>query len=175
MPQLVAPPIGRGRSCTAPVRRSSSSAERPGIALPPTTRLATASGGKVLCQALVPLGAADFSSNLLKAQIVGLANADHDTTNAIKQSAEFGIIQHGRKLGASWSSLPMWPMLAGSAGFATHVGFVIAHLGGSASCRCCRASWCGGEMTVDAVTGGSIQALCDARHRPQHAEPRGEG
>jgi branched-chain amino acid transport system substrate-binding protein len=85
--------------------------------------LATASGGKVLCQALVPLGAADFSSNLLKAQIVGLANADHDATNAIKQSAEFGIIQHGRKLGASWSSLPMWPMLAGSAGFATHVGF----------------------------------------------------
>ena len=35
--------------------------------------------------------------------------------------------------------------------------------GGSASCWCGEASCCSGEMTVDAVTGGSIQALCDAR------------
>ena len=33
----------------------------------------------------------------------------------------------------------------------------------------------GREMMVDAITGDSIQALCDAEHRPQHAEPRGEG
>ena len=26
------------------------------------------------------------------------------------------------------------------------------------------ASCCSGEMAVDAVTGGSIQALCDAKH-----------
>jgi branched-chain amino acid transport system substrate-binding protein len=75
---------------------------------PPTTRLATASGG--MRQALVPLGTADFSSNLLQAQIVGLANADQDTTNAIMQSAEFGI-QHARSRRAYWFSSPMWPVL----------------------------------------------------------------
>ena len=31
------------------------------------------------------------------------------------------------------------------------------------------------NMMVDAVTGDSIQALCDAGYRPQHAKPRGEG
>ena len=31
------------------------------------------------------------------------------------------------------------------------------------------------RIMVDAVTGGSIQALCDARDRPQQTQPRGEG
>ncbi len=45
----------------------------------------------------------DFSSFLLQAQsskakIVGLANAGLDTTNSIKQAAEFGIVKGGQKL-----------------------------------------------------------------------------
>jgi branched-chain amino acid transport system substrate-binding protein len=44
-----------------------------------------------------PLNTADFSSFLLQAQaskakIIGLANAGGDTTNSIKQAAEFGIV-----------------------------------------------------------------------------------
>ena len=47
----------------------------------------------------------DFSSFLLQAQaskakVVGLANAGGDTTNAIKQAAEFGIVAGGQKLAA---------------------------------------------------------------------------
>ncbi len=50
-----------------------------------------------------PLNNADFSSFLLQAQsskakIIGLANAGGDTTNAIKQAAEFGIVAGGQKL-----------------------------------------------------------------------------
>ncbi|HBF53423.1 MAG TPA: ABC transporter permease, partial [Afipia sp.] len=33
-----------------------------------------------------------------KAKIIGLANAGGDTTNAVKQAAEFGIVQGGQKL-----------------------------------------------------------------------------
>ena len=55
-----------------------------------------ANGGKVLGSVRHPFPAADFSSFLLQAQasgakIIGLANAGADTTNAIKQAAEFGI------------------------------------------------------------------------------------
>lgn len=68
-----------------------------------TAAVVTQNGGKVLGEALVPLNTADFSSYLLqaagsKAQIIGLANAGSDTTNAIKQAAEFGITQRGQKL-----------------------------------------------------------------------------
>ena len=47
--------------------------------------------------------AQDFSSFLLQAQaskakIIGLANAGGDTTNAIKQASEFGIVQGGQNL-----------------------------------------------------------------------------
>lgn len=68
-----------------------------------TAAVVTANGGRVLGQSLVPLNTADFSSYLLKAQdsgsqIIGLANAGHDTTNAIKQASEFGTTQHGQKL-----------------------------------------------------------------------------
>ena len=59
--------------------------------------------GKVLGKVRHPLNAQDFSSFLLQAQaskakIVGLANAGGDTTNAIKQAAEFGIVKGGQSL-----------------------------------------------------------------------------
>src|SRR5207302_3723793 len=49
------------------------------------------------------LNTQDFSSFLLQAQaskakIVGLANAGGDTTNSIKQAAEFGIVKGGQNL-----------------------------------------------------------------------------
>ena len=60
-------------------------------------------GGKVLGKVRHPLNTADFSSFLLQAQaskakIIGLANAGGDTTNAIKQAAEFGIVKGGQSL-----------------------------------------------------------------------------
>src|SRR5438045_4949280 len=60
-------------------------------------------GGKVLGKVRHPLNAQDFSSFLLQAQaskakIIGLANAGGDTTNAIKQAAEFGIVKGGQNL-----------------------------------------------------------------------------
>ncbi|MDE2377248.1 ABC transporter substrate-binding protein [Bradyrhizobium sp.] len=68
-----------------------------------TTDIVTANGGKVLGSVRVPLNSSDFSSFLLQAQsskakIVGLANAGLDTTNSIKQAAEFGIVAGGQKL-----------------------------------------------------------------------------
>jgi branched-chain amino acid transport system substrate-binding protein len=68
-----------------------------------TTAAVTSSGGKVLGSVKHPLNTADFSSFLLQAQsskakVIGLANAGGDTTNAIKQAAEFGIISGGQKL-----------------------------------------------------------------------------
>jgi len=59
-------------------------------------------GGKVLGKVRHPFPSADFSSFLLqaqasKAQIIGLANAGADTTNAIKQGAEFGIVKGGQQ------------------------------------------------------------------------------
>src|ERR1044071_9677167 len=59
------------------------------------------SGGKVLGKFRHPLNTQDFSSFLLQAQaskakIVGLANAGGDTTNAIKQGSEFGIVRGGQ-------------------------------------------------------------------------------
>ena len=61
------------------------------------------SGGKVLGKVRHPLNAQDFSSFLLQAQaskakVIGLANAGGDTTNAIKQAAEFGIVKGGQSL-----------------------------------------------------------------------------
>ena len=60
-------------------------------------------GGKVLGNVRVPLNSADFSSFLMQAQaskakVIGLANAGGDTINAIKQAAEFGVVQRGQKL-----------------------------------------------------------------------------
>ena len=56
----------------------------------------TEAGGKVLGDVKHPLNSSDFSSFLLQAQaskakVVALANAGGDTTNALKQAAEFGL------------------------------------------------------------------------------------
>src|SRR5436853_7536963 len=63
-----------------------------------------ANGGKVLGKVRHPFPSSDFSSFLLQAQaskakVIGLANAGADTTNAIKQAAEFGIVKSGQNLG----------------------------------------------------------------------------
>ena len=68
-----------------------------------TTAVVKAAGGKVLGSVKAPLNTADFSSYLLQAQaskakVIGLANAGGDTTNSIKQAAEFGIVKGGQKL-----------------------------------------------------------------------------
>jgi branched-chain amino acid transport system substrate-binding protein len=60
-------------------------------------------GGKVLGKVRHPLATQDFSSFLLQAQaskakVIGLANAGGDTTNAIKQAYEFGIVKGGQTL-----------------------------------------------------------------------------
>jgi branched-chain amino acid transport system substrate-binding protein len=70
-----------------------------------TAAVVTATGGKVLGAVKHPLNNSDFSSFLLQAQsskakVVGLANAGGDTTNAIKQASEFGIVAGGQKLAA---------------------------------------------------------------------------
>jgi len=62
-----------------------------------------ANGGKVLGRVRHPLNTADFSSFLLQAQsskakVIGLANSGNDTTNSIKQAAEFGIVAGGQNL-----------------------------------------------------------------------------
>ena len=68
-----------------------------------TAAVVRAAGGKVLGDVRAPLNTADFSSFLLqaqasKAQVIGLANAGTDTTNAIKQAAELHIVQGGQRL-----------------------------------------------------------------------------
>ncbi len=68
-----------------------------------TAAVVVKNGGKVLGEVRHPLNTQDFSSFLLQAQaskakIIGLANAGGDTTNAIKQAAEFGIVKAGQNL-----------------------------------------------------------------------------
>ena len=68
-----------------------------------TEAVVVKTGGKVLGKVRHPLNTQDFSSFLLQAQaskakIIGLANAGGDTTNAIKQAAEFGIVKGGQNL-----------------------------------------------------------------------------
>src|ERR687888_2043095 len=68
-----------------------------------TEQVVLKNGGKVLGKVRHPLNTQDFSSFLLQAQsskakIIGLANAGGDTTNAIKQGAEFGIVKGGQNL-----------------------------------------------------------------------------
>jgi branched-chain amino acid transport system substrate-binding protein len=70
-----------------------------------TTAVVVGAGGKVIGDVKHPLNTADFSSFLLQAQaskakIIGMANAGGDTTNTIKQAAEFGIVKGGQKLAA---------------------------------------------------------------------------
>jgi branched-chain amino acid transport system substrate-binding protein len=68
-----------------------------------TSAVVTKTGGKVIGSVKHPLNSSDFSSFLLQAQaskakVIGLANAGGDTTNSIKQAAEFGIVKGGQKL-----------------------------------------------------------------------------
>ena len=68
-----------------------------------TTAAVLKAGGKVLGDVKAPLNTQDFSSFLLQAQaskakVIGLANAGGDTTNSIKQAAEFGIVKGGQQL-----------------------------------------------------------------------------
>ena len=68
-----------------------------------TSEVVKAAGGRVIGSVRHPLSTADFSSFLLQAQgskakVIGLANAGNDTTNSIKQAAEFGITQGGQSL-----------------------------------------------------------------------------
>jgi branched-chain amino acid transport system substrate-binding protein len=70
-----------------------------------TARYVQSKGGKVAGKVRHPLSASDFSSFLLQAQgskakIIGLANAGLDTSNSIKQAAEFGVVQGGQRLAA---------------------------------------------------------------------------
>src|SRR5215475_14424788 len=67
-----------------------------------TEAVVVKNGGKVVGKVRHPFPTADFSSFLLQAQsskakIIGLANAGADTTNAIKQGAEFGIVKGGQQ------------------------------------------------------------------------------
>jgi branched-chain amino acid transport system substrate-binding protein len=60
-------------------------------------RVIRAGGGTIVGAVRHPLAASDFSSFLLqaqasKAQVIALANVGDDTTNAIKQAAEFGLM-----------------------------------------------------------------------------------
>lgn len=68
-----------------------------------TSEVIKENGGQVLGAVRHPLSSSDFSSYLLQAQgsgakVIGLANAGSDTTNAIKQANEFGIVQSGQQL-----------------------------------------------------------------------------
>jgi branched-chain amino acid transport system substrate-binding protein len=68
-----------------------------------TTAAVIKAGGKVLGGVRAPINNQDFSSFLLQAQsskakVIGLANAGGDTTNSIKQAAEFGIVKGGQSL-----------------------------------------------------------------------------
>ncbi|OWV70344.1 ABC transporter permease [Rhizobium sp. R634] len=70
-----------------------------------TSDYVKSSGGTVVGSVRHPLSTQDFSSFLLQAQssgakVIGLANAGLDTSNAIKQAAEFGITQGGQHLAA---------------------------------------------------------------------------
>lgn len=67
------------------------------------TRFIEDNGGTVMGSVLHPLGATDFSSQLLQAQasgakVIGIANAGSDLANVIKQAREFGIAESGQKL-----------------------------------------------------------------------------
>jgi len=70
-----------------------------------TANFVKAQGGTVVGAVRHPLGTTDYSSFLLQAQasgakVIGLANAGLDTSNSIKQAAEFGIVAGGQRLAA---------------------------------------------------------------------------
>ncbi|WP_166267605.1 ABC transporter substrate-binding protein [Marinobacter caseinilyticus] len=69
------------------------------------TRVVEANGGEVIQTLRHPFPTPDFSSFILQAQgsgadVVALANAGADTTNAINTAGEFGLTQSGQTLAA---------------------------------------------------------------------------
>lgn len=67
------------------------------------TKVVDKNGGKIVGEVFHPVGTSDFASFLLQAQssgaqAVALANAGADTSNSIKQAAEFGLTKAGQKL-----------------------------------------------------------------------------
>ncbi|MDX1552084.1 MAG: ABC transporter substrate-binding protein [Marinobacter sp.] len=69
------------------------------------TRVVEENGGEVIDTARHPFPTSDFSSYILQAQssgadVVALANAGADTTNAITTAGEFGLTQSGQTLAA---------------------------------------------------------------------------
>lgn len=69
------------------------------------TRVVEANGGKIVGSVRHPFPTQDFSSFVLQAQasgadVIGLANAGSDTTNAITTASEFGVTQAGQTLAA---------------------------------------------------------------------------
>ena len=71
-----------------------------------TSAFVRAAGGRVLGSARHPFpGTTDFSSFLVAAQasgarVLGVANAGNDTSNTIKQAAEFGLARRGMRVAA---------------------------------------------------------------------------
>jgi len=68
-----------------------------------TAKVVQQLGGEVLGTVRHPFGASDYSSYLLQAQssgaqVVAFANAGSDFSTAVKQSAEFGIVQGGQSI-----------------------------------------------------------------------------
>jgi branched-chain amino acid transport system substrate-binding protein len=60
-------------------------------------------GGKLLGEALFPMGSTDFASAVVQAQasgakVIALSSGGLDTVNAIKQLAEFGLVKQGKKI-----------------------------------------------------------------------------
>jgi len=91
-----------------------------------TEAVVTKAGGKVVGKVRHPLNTQDFSSFLLQAQaskakIIGLANAGGDTTNAIKQGAEFGIVRGGQ----NFAGLLVFITDVHSLGLATAQGLIM--------------------------------------------------
>jgi branched-chain amino acid transport system substrate-binding protein len=69
------------------------------------TRVVEANGGEIVGTLRHPFPTPDFSSFILQAQasgadVVALANAGSDTTNAINTASEFGVTQSGQTLAA---------------------------------------------------------------------------
>jgi branched-chain amino acid transport system substrate-binding protein len=92
-----------------------------------TSGFIKAAGGKILGGVRTPFpGTSDFSSFLVQAQasgakVIGLANAGTDTTNCVKQAAEFGLGKRGVKL----ASLLLFITEVHSLGLRTAAGLIV--------------------------------------------------
>ncbi len=69
-------------------------------------RVVVPAGGKIVGVARHPVATTDFSAYLLQAQaskakVIAVLNAGDNTTNTLKQAAEFGIVEGGQKLAAT--------------------------------------------------------------------------